>query len=243
MKKRLIFLACCLAVVLAFCGCGSKEEQTYGKYTEEQLAASAQDTAESLMALGQEEVLQYISYYEAQAEESEDAALNYSLISDWAEVMNQVGTFKGYSDFVVDKSGKTLTATLTMDFDQRDAKLIYVFNANSMEVTAVNVELVYSLGEIMSKAALNTVMGILTVFVILVLISLVIFGFRIIPYLEKKFSDKPTAGEVQLEVTKVEQVEDETDDLELVAVIAAAIASETGTPTDSFVVRSIKRRY
>ncbi|MCR4674496.1 MAG: OadG family protein [Lachnospiraceae bacterium] len=243
MKKRLIFLACCLAVIFAFCGCESKEAQTYGDYTAEQLEASAQNTANSLMSLGQDEVLQYISYYEAQAEDSEEAALNYSLISDWAEVMNQVGNFNGYSDFVVDKSGKTLTATLTMDFENRDAKLIYVFNANSMDVTAINVELVYSLGEIMSKAALNTVMGILTVFVILVLISFVIFGFRIIPYLEKKFSEKPNTGEVKVEETKVESAVEETDDLELVAVIAAAIASETGTPTDSFVVRSIKRRY
>ena len=39
----------------------------------------------------------------------------------------------------------------------------------------------------------------------------------------------------------VEEVS-QTDDLELVAVIAAAIAAATGTSTDDFVVRSIKRR-
>ena len=38
-------------------------------------------------------------------------------------------------------------------------------------------------------------------------------------------------------------VEDVTDDGELIAVIAAAIAASTGTTTDDFVVRSIKRRY
>lgn len=37
-------------------------------------------------------------------------------------------------------------------------------------------------------------------------------------------------------------VVDETDDLELVAVITAAIAASEGTSTDDFVVRSIKRR-
>ena len=35
--------------------------------------------------------------------------------------------------------------------------------------------------------------------------------------------------------------EELADDLELVAVIAAAIAAYTGTSTDDFVVRSIKR--
>ena len=36
---------------------------------------------------------------------------------------------------------------------------------------------------------------------------------------------------------------DATDDMELVAVITAAIAASTGASTDSFVVRSIKRRF
>ena len=242
MKKKLTFLACCLTVLFVFSACSLKEDVTYGGYTSEQLEANAENTATSLMSLGTEEVLQYVSYYEAQANDSEEAALNYALISDWAEVMTQVGEFKGYSDFTVDKSGKTLTTTLTMDFENRDAKLIYVFNANSMEVTAINVELVYSLGEIMQKAALNTVMGIMTVFVILVLISFVIFGFNIVPYLEKKLSkDEQKQDAVSAET--FEASEDVTDDLELVAVIAAAIASDTGAPTDSFVVRSIKRRY
>ena len=242
MKKKLTFLACCLTVLFVFSACSLKEDVTYGGYTSEQLEANAENTATSLMSLGTEEVLQYVSYYEAHANDSEEAALNYALISDWAEVMTQVGEFKGYSDFTVDKSGKTLTTTLTMDFENRDAKLIYVFNANSMEVTAINVELVYSLGEIMQKAALNTVMGIMTVFVILVLISFVIFGFNIVPYLEKKLSkDEQKQDAVSAET--FEASEDVTDDLELVAVIAAAIASDTGAPTDSFVVRSIKRRY
>ena len=35
---------------------------------------------------------------------------------------------------------------------------------------------------------------------------------------------------------------DETDDLELIAVITAAIAAQEGTSTDGFVVRSIRRR-
>ena len=38
------------------------------------------------------------------------------------------------------------------------------------------------------------------------------------------------------------QEEDLTDDLELVAVISAAIAASEGTSTDGFVVRSIKKR-
>ena len=40
----------------------------------------------------------------------------------------------------------------------------------------------------------------------------------------------------------VEEVAEEADDLELIAVISAAIAAAEGTSTDGFVVRSIRRR-
>lgn len=43
-------------------------------------------------------------------------------------------------------------------------------------------------------------------------------------------------------VPVVEETVEETDDLELIAVISAAIAAAEGTSTDGFVVRSIRRR-
>lgn len=45
---------------------------------------------------------------------------------------------------------------------------------------------VYTLGEKMGKAGMNTLMGMGTVFVILILISIIIYAFRIIPYLQNK---------------------------------------------------------
>ncbi len=104
------------------------------------------------------------------------------------------------------------------------------------------------LGEAMAKAGLNTLIGMGTVFVVLILISMIINGFAVIPKLQKAFSKKADEGQsvkenaapvVQAEETAV----DETDDLELVAVIAAAVAaSEGAASTDGFVVRSIIRR-
>ncbi len=246
MKKKLVFLIGCLTLMLCFCACSAKKtETTYGGYTEETLRLNAENTASSLIGLSDEALLQNLEYYGSMASDSEDAsaALNYALLSDWSEVKPVVGEFQGFSDFTVDKTGKTLTTTLLIKFSNRDAKIIYVFNANNMKITAMNVEPVYSLSEIMSKAALNTVMGILTVFTILILISLVIFAFNVIPYLEKKFKEKDAPAVAQSAPATVSATEDVTDDLELVAVIAAAIAADTGTTTDSFVVRSIKRRY
>lgn len=247
MKKKLLFLMSCLVLVMGLCACGkTTEEVSYGGYSKDALELAAQNTASSLIGLSEEGLMENLTYFESMvkdSEEEEEYALNYTLLKDWSEVRPVVGEFKEFSDFKVDKTGKTLTTTLLIKFSNRDAKLIYVFNANSMEITAMNIEPVYTLSEIMQKAALNTVMGIVTVFTILILISLIIACFNVIPYLEKKLSQKQEAAPSFTAPSEELFEEDETDDLELVAVIAAAIAADTGASTDSFVVRSIKRRY
>ena len=116
-----------------------------------------------------------------------------------------------------------------------------------MELEDVNINAVQSLGEKMSSAVMNTIMGIGTVFVILIMICLIIYAFRLIPYfMERKQKKAEQAGTATAtDSPVVEQIaarEAITDDTELIAVIAAAIAAATGTSTDDFVVRSIKRR-
>ena len=91
----------------------------------------------------------------------------------------------------------------------------------------------------MKNAAMNTLMGMGTVFFVLVLISIIIYGFSFIG----KMQNKASAEEVKQEpVVPAAEEEDLCDDLELVAVIAAAIAAYEDVPADSFVVRSIRRK-
>ena len=115
----------------------------------------------------------------------------------------------------------------------------------SMESAALNP--VESMGGLMTKAALNTLIGMGTVFVMLIMISLIISLFNFIPKIQAAFSkkDKGEAKNVGIDkaVTQIAaQEEPEADDTELVAVIAAAIAaSEGAASTDGFVVRSIRK--
>ena len=115
----------------------------------------------------------------------------------------------------------------------------------SMESAALNP--VESMGGLMTKAALNTLIGMGTVFVMLIMISLIISLFNFIPKIQAVFSkrDKEEAKNAGIDkaVTQiVAQEEPEADDTELVAVIAAAIAaSEGAVSTDGFVVRSIRK--
>lgn len=102
-----------------------------------------------------------------------------------------------------------------------------------------------SLSDRMANAGFNTVLGMGTVFLMLIVMALIIYAFRIIPVIQKKFSGKKTETQPAIAEEPQAVVPDEeelTDDLELVAVIAAAIAASEQVPVDSFRVRTIKRR-
>ena len=95
----------------------------------------------------------------------------------------------------------------------------------------------------LGNALMNTVLGMGTVFVMLIAIALIIYCFRIIPVIQSKFAKKEEAvAEAPKAAPAPAAPVQETDDLELVAVIAAAIAASENVPVDSFRVRTIKRR-
>ena len=98
--------------------------------------------------------------------------------------------------------------------------------------------------EKMADAAGNTLMGMGTVFLVLIFISLLISCFKFVPQIMDKLSKKSSVGEKTEVVEEISETvtANEEDDSELIAVIAAAIAASEQTSTDSFVVRSIRRR-
>ena len=97
------------------------------------------------------------------------------------------------------------------------------------------------MGERLEIASLNTLLGLLIVFTVLILITLIIYMFRIIPYLKERNSRKQEKAINQIE--EQEDMELVTDDSELVAVITAAICAAAGeaVPSDGLVVRSIRK--
>lgn len=108
-----------------------------------------------------------------------------------------------------------------------------------------------SLGEILVKALINTLLGMGTVFVVLIFIA---FLISLLPKLtaviesigKKKEPVSPVSAPAPASAPAVLSAADEpeeelVDDLELVAVITAAIAASEGVPTDGFIVRSIRK--
>lgn len=96
----------------------------------------------------------------------------------------------------------------------------------------------------MQTAVSNTIMGVSIVFFVLVSLSFLIYLFRFIPMLEEKLTKKKTVEPVKQEVPVEAPVEEEkelADNLELVAVITAAIAASEGKDPGQYIVRSIRK--
>ena len=98
----------------------------------------------------------------------------------------------------------------------------------------------------MGYALLNTVMGIVIVFLVLLLISKIISLFKYIYKFEQGKATKKVEAEAPAPVEAEEPQEELSDDLELVAVITAAIhayeeAQGNEIPVEGLVVRSIRK--
>ena len=104
-----------------------------------------------------------------------------------------------------------------------------------------------SFGETMGYALLNTLMGIVIVFLVLLLISKIIGLFKYINKFEQSKAAKKVETEILAPTEQEEEPQEElSDDLELVAVITAAIhayeeAQGNEIPADGLVVRSIRK--
>lgn len=250
MKKKLALLLSVLSCVMLLGACGTTDPTTmeYNGVSYEELYQESYSVGTTLADYSKEQLEEQLVYLKENY--GEEATLDISLGEQWLAAMEVSGAYVGVAEdgFTVTKSGKTLTTDLTLKFENRDVVFQLVYNYHDMELTGVSISPVYTFGEKMTKAGMNTLISISIVFVVLILISLIISCFKIFPYLEAKKREKAAAlkqaDAKDAVVTQIEQREEQqlTDDTELVAVIAAAIAAYEGNSTSDFVVRSIRRR-
>ena len=187
-----------------------------------------------------------VDYYIEELKADHEKEVN-ELKANVNKLSEAVLSLKTMREVNLTESNKTMVMEQILNYTNRDLSFTVVFDTttDTPELTSMTFDKVYSLGEKMGKAGMNTLMGMGTVFVILILISIIIYAFRIIPYLQnkKKNAADATVAKEDKVVEQIAQKEELVqDDLELVAVISAAIAAATGSSTDGFVVRSIKRR-
>lgn len=248
MKKKISLLGLILILVLSFTGCGKSETTEYDQTRFEQYA---EFVVQNFEAMTTEQLDSFSDMRDLQlATQLMNAGLPVdgedflTMISSWEAAEEECGAYVEHGDWTMEVKNDGVSLTSEAKYENRDADIVFSFdekgNMESMDVSAH-----YSTGEILEKAGLNTVLGMGTVFVVLIFISFIIYLLGYIPKLQEKLANKDKKVEekkeapVQAAPAPVAAAE---DDAELVAVIAAAIAAAEGTSTDGFVVRSIKRR-
>lgn len=165
-------------------------------------------------------------------------------MTSWAEAKEELGeaTDESAGETEVSYANKAYTVTVPRSFEKADANFVCVFDEEGTP-TSMTVDVQYPMSVTLQRAGLNTLMGIGTVFLMLVFLSFIISLFKYVPALvEGKKKKAPEAEKAPAAVAAAPAVEEEVvDDGELIAVIAAAIAASEGTSTDGFVVRSIRK--
>lgn len=232
MKKWLLILGM-ITCMLGLTACGQQEEAKTPLLTEEEAEMVGQGIVESI---NQCVVMQMQDQY--------TSAVDVGAIASWESAAKDMGDYVEVISTEAEFDDEDGVIEVRVKGSLREAIVEIVYEKGDIKSIATNVE--YSFGEIMEKAALNTLLGMGTVFCVLILISLIIGLFGFIPKIQNKLTKKPAASEapkLAAAVVTGEAADDElSDDLELVAVISAAIAAYEGTSsTDGFVVRSIKR--
>ena len=264
--KKFIALVCMITCLMGLTACGS--EEVYSDYQQQKINY-AKDLAENdylsmLIAYSDEEAIAALG-------ENTPAELEYLMLSNYqlnidgrafAGAVNSfysgletIGEVTGTGKVTAKVDDKEIIVEIEVKGSNKDAiAQIIVSNDLFMKLESAALNPTASMGELMQKAALNTLIGMGTVFVVLILISLIIACFNFIPKIQANMAAKKAAKNATPETTGVDNavaqiVEAESaaanlaDDLELVAVIAAAIAASEGAASaDGFVVRSIRRR-
>ena len=251
--KLVLVLAACLFGLTACSGEKKVVDEQTASYLGQasiQVIQNAYDsldaeTAAELTAQGGE----YVEYvFENAFSMKVDGNGVISGIDSYIRAVNEIGNLVSVNNYSVDynTAGDQIIVEVGCSFEKKDADVEFIYKTdlyNTLKSSATNVD--YTFGEKMQKAGLNTLMGMGTVFAVLILIFGIISLFNFIPKIEaamKKKNEVATATPVDNAIAQIAEKEELTDDLELVAVITAAIAASEGSAsTDGYVVRSIRR--
>lgn len=263
-QRKLTWIFCILSCVLLMTGCNLSLTKQNKNFSEKKLKKNAEAAIDEWFAADYsaqiDQYQQAIDYYDSMKDQfSDEDWENYQ--KQRAEWKAQIKEFKQDSKLqkkygkekkkIVGKPSYTISsklATVNMTVQTEKGKKI-VFSVSYDETgsqTELKVDEYKTLGQKMGKAGLNTVMSMAIVFAVLIFISLVIRCFKFIGVIQNRQTQTassaatPAAAPAEASAQAEENL---VDDLELVAVITAAIAAASETESaDGLVVRSIVRR-
>ena len=287
MKQNIKWLLLLLSMITCFfvlSGCAKTEDAGSEEVTaemKETLINGSRQYLATFAAYSDEELEEQLK----QAEKAENTVISTALTS-WKSVKEDLGSLQvdemgapliqtdektGEPAVTVQAEGEdTYQVEMTAVYEQRTMEFVLTAEAEDdgyggsvLTVTEMTFTPDYSIGEKLGKASLNMLMGMGTVFVVLLFISFIISRLKMVNSWGTKKEDKTVKEAAPAPVKPAEPVpapvkpaepepapaeleeaceENLVDDLELVAVITAAISAAQKVPVEGLVVRSIRRK-
>lgn len=252
--KKFLTVLCMITCIFGLTACSNQKEVI--QYDEAGIKATCQTVYENVCMDGSEELVAQLrsmdevdiadieSLFRQNGAKIEGKALIKGMES-YNSATKEIGQRTDIKGFELLPTRNSMTVNMLVSGSLHDAEIEFVFN-DKLTITSVTVNPQYSFLEKMERAGLNTLLGMGTVFTVLILISLIIACLGYVPKILEKLSKKEKIAEtkavaVDHTIAQIIKNEEMSDNSELAAVIAAAIAAGEGTTTDGFVVRSIKR--
>ena len=303
--KRLLLVLCTITCFFVLSGCTKSEDSGSAELTDEvreTLVNGAGQYLSTFAGYSDEELDEQIK----KAEKTENTVIATAL-SSWKSVKKDLGSLE------VDETGAPLIRAdeasgekalevmatdedayevdMTVVYENRDMNFVLTAEAQEdqyggsvLTVTEMTFTPDYTIGEKLEKAFLNMVMGMGTVYIVLIFISFIIGRLKIVNDWEKKRNEKaadktaapvpaakapaapapapaaktpavkapapasvkalavPVRAKAPAAPVPAAPQKNLADDLELVAVITAAISAAQNVPAEGLVVRSIRRK-
>ena len=152
------------------------------------LVTTAEGLTDAIVQLKDEDIENYMS-------SGDD--FTTSAMQSWQTSKDELGAKKDSNgETTVTFKDDQYTVTVPLKFEKADANFVYVFDSQGTP-TSMSVDVQYGMGKTLQRAGLNTLMGIGTVFVMLILLSLLISLFRFIPNPEAKKKAQAAAAPAQ----------------------------------------------
>ncbi len=249
--KRILIILAIAGLLAGLAGCSEQRVYTPEELQNETaLQQSAAAMMQDIVALSEEEIDEIISEYEY-----EQDVVMANGFNSWKSSREDLGGLVGIrSTECIRTSGNGYRAVILAQFEKRDCEFVVAVDERMQKLTELTFNPVYSLGEKLRQAGINLVIGMGTVFAVLVFLTWIISLFRHIDPARKKMeaARAAKAGGAP-EAQAVRQVPAEAaaalppvvpagDGAELLAVIAAAVAAyEADTGRSGSIVSIVKQ--
>lgn len=248
-KKQVLLVLCVVACLFSLTACGKTTDAGSGidPMTEESLKQQTVTLLEQMVSIPADQMTTIVEQNRKAGSEAVAAGLE-----TYVGLEDDLGAYVSSGEGTVKEIDDGYEVTVDTVFEKRACAFSITITEDMTSITGMSFAPVYSLGENMEKAALNTLMGMGTVFIVLIFISLLISCFKCISAFEnKKKAAAPAApaapapapaAPAPVALTTAAPAGTDDAEMERLAIMTAIIEHRRRTASsDSLVVRPIKR--